>query len=151
MICLVLISCDNFFIEANRGSWIISHTNSPTYFAKTLILLSVYLLLEKRIIFSFISLTATLSMHIKVGWILIPIFFLFLILEKKSRKQVFWLIIPLILMFFLSNKESLNEAFEIKKFMFDIALERDGIEGSFKFQPLYKNIALFFSFFFFII
>ena len=149
LICLVLISCDNFFIEANRGSWIISHTNSPTYFAKTLILLSVYLLLEKRIIFSFISLTATLSMHIKVGWILIPIFFLFLILEKKSRKQVFWLIIPLILMFFLSNKESLNEAFEIKKFMFDIALERDGIEGSFKFQPLYKNIALFFSFFLF--
>ena len=54
-------------------------------------------------------------------------------------------------MFFLSNKESLNEAFEIKKFMFDIALERDGIEGSFKFQPLYKNIALFFSFFSFLL
>ncbi len=146
LICLVLISCDNFFIEANRGSWIISHTNSPTYFAKTLILLSIYLLLEKRIIFSFISLTATLSMHIKVGWILIPIFFLFLMLEKKLRKQIFWLIIPLILMYFLSSKESLNETFEIKKFMFDIAVERDGIEGSFKFQPLYKNIALFFSF-----
>ena len=49
-------------------------------------------------------------------------------------------------MFFLSNKESLNESFDIKKFMFDIAVESDGIEGSFKFQPLYKNIALIFFF-----
>ena len=53
LIALVIISIDNFFIEANRGSWIISHSNSPTYFAKTLALLSVYLLLEKKYFFQF--------------------------------------------------------------------------------------------------
>ena len=109
----ILISCDNFFIEANRGSWIISHTNSPTYFAKTLSLLSIYLLLEKKIFFSFISLTLTLLMHIKVGWVLVPIFFLYLLFEKELRNKIFLIIIPLTFMFFLSNKEGLDESFEI--------------------------------------
>ena len=45
LISVVLIACDNFFIEANRGSWIISHTNCPTFFAKTFCLLSIYFLL----------------------------------------------------------------------------------------------------------
>ena len=146
LICLVLISCDNFFIEANRGSWIISHTNSPTYFAKTLSLLSIFLLIERKTIFAFISLTLTLLMHVKVGWVLVPVFFLFLLCEKNSRDKIFWIIIPLSCMYLISNKEGLEESFEIKKLMFDIAIERDAIEGSFKFQPLYKNIALFISF-----
>ena len=85
LILLVIISIDNFFIEANRGSWIISHTNSPTYFAKSFALLSIYLLLEKKIFFSILSLSFTLLMHIKVGWVLVPIFFLFIMLNKEIR------------------------------------------------------------------
>ena len=149
LICIVLIVCDNFFIEANRGSWIISHTNSPTYFAKTFCLLSVYLLLEKKIFLAILSLSLTLLLHVKVGWVLVPIFFLFLSVNNDLRKKLFIMILPLLCLLYLAGKESLIGSFEIKKYLFEIAVERDGIEGSFKFQPIYKNIALFISFFIF--
>ncbi|WP_440669487.1 hypothetical protein [Candidatus Pelagibacter sp. HIMB1483] len=146
LVALVIISIDNFFIEANRGSWIISHTNCPTYFAKTFALLSVYLLLEKKIFYSILSLSFTLLMHIKVGWVLVPIFFLFLISEKDIRNKSFYIVLPLICALFLSTKEELVSSYEIRKNLFEIALDRDQIEGAFKFQPLYKNISLFVSF-----
>ena len=146
LVALVIISVDNFLIEANRGSWIISHTNCPTYFAKTFALLSVYLLLEKKIFYSILSLSFTLLMHIKVGWVLVPIFFLFLILEKDIRNKSFYIVLPLICALFLSTKEELVGSNEIRKNLFEIALDRDQIEGAFKFQPLYKNISLFASF-----
>ncbi len=149
LISVVLIACDNFFIEANRGSWIISHTNCPTFFAKTFCLLSIYFLLEKKIIYSILSLSFTLLLHIKVGWVLVPIFFLFFLINIDIRKKIFLMILPLICVFLLSGKESLVDSYEIKKYLFEIAVDRDGIEGSFKFQPLYKNIALFVSFFIF--
>ena len=149
LISIVLIVCDNFFIEANRGSWIISHTNSPTYFAKTFCLLSVYLLLEKKIFLAILSLSLTLLFHVKVGWVLVPIFFLFLSVNNNLRKKLFIMILPLLCLLYLAGKESLIGSFEIKKYLFEIAVERDGIEGSFKFQPIYKNISLFISFFIF--
>ncbi len=149
LISVVLIACDNFFIEANRGSWIISHTNCPTFFAKTFCLLSIYFLLEKKIIYSILSLSFTLLLHIKVGWVLVPIFFLFFLINIDIRKKIFLMILPLICVFLLSGKESLVDSYEIKKYLFEIAVDRDGIEGSFKFQPLYKNVALFVSFFIF--
>lgn len=149
LISVVLIACDNFFIEANRGSWIISHTNCPTFFAKTFCLLSIYFLLEKKIIYSILSLSFTLLLHIKVGWVLVPIFFLFFLINIDIRKKIFLMILPLICVFLLSGKESLVGSYEIKKYLFEIAVDRDGVEGSFKFQPIYKNIALFVSFFIF--
>ena len=149
LVALAIISIDNFFIEANRGSWIISHTNSPTYFAKTLALLSVYLLLEKKIFLSILSLSFTLLVHIKVGWVLIPIFFLFLLVEKQIRNKTFYIILPLLCALFLSSKEELAGSYEIRKNLFEIALDRDQIEGAFKFQSIYRNISLFISFFIF--
>ncbi|MDC3391142.1 hypothetical protein OAW65_02090, partial [Candidatus Pelagibacter sp.] len=123
LVTLVIISVDNFFIEANRGSWIISHTNSPTYFAKTFALFSVYLLLEKKIFYSVLILSFTLLMHIKVGWVLVPIFFLFLILEKDIRNKFFYIALPLIFVLFLSTKEELMGSYEVRKNMFEIALD----------------------------
>ena len=149
LIALVIISIDNFFIEANRGSWIISHSNSPTYFAKTLALLSVYLLLEKKIFLSILSLSFTLLVHIKVGWVLVPIFFLFLIAEKENRNKTFYIILPVLCALFLSSKEELIGSYEIRKNLFEIALDRDQIEGAFKFQSIYRNISLIISFFIF--
>ena len=146
LVALVIISIDNFFIEANRGSWIISHSNSPTYFAKTFALLSVYLLLEKKIFLSILSLSFTLLVHIKVGWVLVPIFFLFMITEKEIRNKTFYITLPLLCALFLSSKEELVGSYEIRKNLFEIALNRDQIEGAFKFQQIYKNIALFVSF-----
>ena len=151
LVILVITSIDNFFIEANRSSWIISHTNSPTYFAKTFALLSVNLLLEKKIFYSILSLSFTLLMHIKVGWVLVPIFFLYIIFEKKFRKKIFYIILPLGCALFLASKEELTGIYEVKKNLFEIALDRDQIEGAFKFQPLFKNISLFISFILFYI
>jgi hypothetical protein len=146
LVALVIISIDNFFIESNMGSWIIIHTNSSTYFAKTFALLSVYLLLEKKIFYSILSLSFTLLIHIKVGWVLVPIFLLFIILEKEIRSKSFYIALPLMCALFLSTKEELVGSYEIRKNLFEIALDRDQIEGAFKFQPLYKNISLFISF-----
>lgn len=146
LVALVILSVDNFFIESNRGSWIISHTNSPSYFAKTFALLSVYLFLEKKIFYSILSLSFTLLVHIKIGWVLVPIFLLFLILEKDIRNKSFYIILPLICALYLSTKEVFIGDYEIKKNLFKIALDRDQVEGAFKFQPFYKNIFLFLSF-----
>ena len=50
---------------------------------------------------------------------------------------------------FLSSKEELIGNYEIRKNLFEIALDRDQIEGAFKFQSIYRNISLFISFFIF--
>ena len=54
-------------------------------------------------------------MHIKVGWVLVPIFFLFLITEKQIRIKTFYIILPLLCALFLSSKEELIGNYEIRK------------------------------------
>lgn len=146
IIIILLIPTDGSLIESSRSSWIVNHSNTPTYFVSFLRILFIYYVLDYKLL----KLTAVSCMMLLIAigaaWFALGLGYIYLLFNLKEKKHLLWFFFPLIICFFFLTKENYDLTYDQRLYLFNESVLRDHWSGAFYFQPKLKIASLLLSF-----
>jgi hypothetical protein len=146
IIIILLIPTDGSLIESSRSSWIINHSNTPTYFVSFLRILFIYYLLDYKLFKLTVVSCMMLLIALGAAWFVLGLGYIYLLSSLKKKKHFLWFFFPLIISFIFLTKVNYDLTYYQRLYLFNESVLRNYWSGSFYFQPKFKIATLFLSF-----
>ena len=149
LILFSILAVGNVLIFANKVSWVINHTATPTYFTHSMMIIFIYFYLNSKnqlillILSSFIILS-----QLRVAWFPIGVCIFHSILFSRKLIERSWIIGPIFTLLYLFNLTDQTTSYDERIMILKNVLSHSKEESDFNLQPYFHQILFIFSFFF---
>tara|TARA_A100001015_G_scaffold101048_1_gene112226 strand:+ start:2702 stop:4453 length:1752 start_codon:yes stop_codon:yes gene_type:complete len=149
VILFSILTVGNVLIFANKVSWVINHTATPTYFAHSMMIIFVYFYLNSKnqLILLILSSFLILS-QLRVAWFPIGVCIFHSMLFSKKLIERSWIIGPIFTLLYLFNLTDQTSSYDERIMILKNVLSHSKGESDFNLQSYFRQTLLIFSFFF---